>query len=97
MTQTQILNIIKNNINKIKSFGIIHIGLFGSAVRNEIKEESDLDFIIEFDMGKKTFDNYMDAKFYLQDIFNRNIDLVIKENIKEDLKEHILKDVVYAA
>ncbi|MDH5718943.1 MAG: nucleotidyltransferase family protein [Spirochaetia bacterium] len=97
LTRESILNKVKENLTKINSFGIINIGLFGSAVRDEVKADSDLDFVVEFAKGKKTFDNYMDAKFFLQDVFNREIDLVIKENIKPELKEYILKDIIYAA
>jgi len=45
---------------------------------------------------KKTFDNYMDCKFYLEDLFKRKVDLVMKESIKKRLKPYILGEVVYA-
>ena len=44
----------------------------------------------------KTFDNYMDLKFFLEDLFNCKVDLVIVETIKPELKSHILENVKYA-
>ncbi len=38
----------------------------------------------------------MDLKFYLEERFNKKVDLVIAENIKEDLKKEILGSVIYA-
>lgn len=38
----------------------------------------------------------MGLKFFMEDIFNCKVDLVILESIKPDLKSYILKDVKYA-
>jgi len=39
----------------LEQFGVKRIGLFGSYVKNQQNEESDLDFLVEFKKGKKTF------------------------------------------
>ena len=88
---------IENNMDKIKMFGVKKIGLFGSYIKNEQKPDSDLDFLIEFEEGKKTFDNYMDLKFLLENMFNRQVDLVVFEALKPDLKPYILETVKYAS
>lgn len=46
--------------------------------------------------GMKTFDNYMELKFFLEDLFNCKVDLVIAEALKPDLKSHVLRSVKYA-
>jgi predicted nucleotidyltransferase len=43
--------------------GVIRIGLFGSFVREEQSRESDLDLLVEFDQGRKTFDNFIRLPF----------------------------------
>jgi predicted nucleotidyltransferase len=83
-------------MGKIKKYGVKKIGLFGSYIRNEQKAESDIDILVEFEEEKKTFDNYMDLKFLLEDLFNRNVDLVVTEAIKPDLKPYIFEKVKYA-
>ena len=77
-------------------FGVAKIGIFGSYARGEERPESDVDVLVTFKKGQKTFDHYMDCKFYLEDLFGRKVDLVMKGAIKKRLKEYILRDVVYA-
>jgi len=97
LNSDKILKIINENHQYIKKFGVKSIGLFGSYATNNQKPESDIDLLVEFKKGKKTFDNYMDLKFYLENLFDCNIDLVLKEALKVDLKLNILKSVKYAA
>ena len=91
------LSLLRQHEKDIKNrFGVARIGIFGSYVRGEEKPESDVDVLVEFREGEKTFDHYMDLKFYLEDLFGRKVDLVMKEAIKRRLREPILSEVVYA-
>jgi predicted nucleotidyltransferase len=65
-------------------------------VRGEQQTKSDIDILVEFQKGKKTFNNYMDLKFFLEDLFGCTVDLVISEAIKPQLKSYILESVTYA-
>ena len=96
MTKDEIILKIKKNENELLKFGVKEIGLFGSFSKNNQTENSDIDILVKFAAGKKNFDNYMDLKFFLQDLFNKKVDLVILENIKSELKEEILGSVEYA-
>mgnify|MGYP005859388875 CR=1 FL=1 len=95
LTQKIILDRIHANIDTVKSFGVKKIGLFGSYLRDEQKPESDVDILVEFEPGKKSFDNYMELKFYLEDLTGNKIDLVIAETVKPELKPYILGSVKY--
>jgi hypothetical protein len=91
------LSLLKQHEKEIKNrFGVDRIGIFGSFIRGEEKPGSDVDVLVEFRKGEKTFDHYMDLKFYLEDLFGRKVDLVMKEAIKRRLREPILSEVVYA-
>ena len=79
-----------------QKFGVRRIGLFGSFARGEEREYSDLDVLVVFEEGQKTFDNYMDLKFYLEDLFGREVDLVTERALKPQLKDIIMKEVMYA-
>jgi len=79
-----------------KKYGVKRIGFFGSFVRSKQKETSDIDVLVEFEKGAKTFDNYMNLKFFLEDVFGRKVDLVIIDALKPDIKDRILKEVKYA-
>jgi len=96
LTSDKILKKIEENKDVIEKFGVKKIGIFGSYVRNEQKAGSDIDVLVEFEEGKKTFDNYMDLKFFLEDLFNCKVDIVIAGAIKPDLKPYILRSVKYA-
>ena len=92
-----ILRKIEENIDVIKSYGVKRIGVFGSYVEGMQKSDSDIDVLVEFEKGRKTFDNYMELKFFLEKILKNKVDLVISESIKPELKPYILKSVRYAA
>ncbi len=86
---------LEENKEKIKNYCVKRIGLFGSYIRNEQKSMSDI--LIEFEKGKVTFDNYMDLKFFLEDLLKCKVDLVMHDAIKPDLKPYVLGRVEYAA
>lgn len=96
-TRDEILNLLQINRKRIRKFGVKRIGLFGSYARGEQKAVSDIDILVEFEKGQKSFDNYMDLKFYLEKIFGRKVDLVINDSIKPSLRDPILSGVTYAA
>ncbi len=97
LTSTEIMKKLQGNRSKIKGYGVKKIGLFGSYVRGEEKKESDIDILVQFKKGKKNFDNYMDLKLFLEDLFKSKVDLVISEAVKPDLKISIFGSVRYAA
>lgn len=93
----EILNFLEENREHLKKFGVEKIGLFGSYLKNCQHQKSDIDILVEFESGKKTFDNYMDLKFFLEDLFCCPVDLVVKEALKLSLKSSILRSVHYAS
>jgi len=93
-TSSEVLELLASNRERIRSFGVRSLALFGSAVRDEAAAASDLDFIVEFD--RKTFDNYMDLKFFLEELLGRPVDLVLKDAVKPRLREPILAEAVHA-
>jgi len=94
MEVKEALEIIKGCDLKEK-YGVKCLGFFGSLVRNEQKETSDMDVLVEFEEGAKTFDNYMNLKFFLEDLFGRKVDLVIADALKPQIRERVLEEVKY--
>ena len=85
---------LEKNRETIRQFGVRRLGLFGSYAKGTEMPDSDLDFIVEF--KTKSFDAYMDLKFYLEKLFKRRVDLVLSDVIKPRLRPTILKEAVYA-
>lgn len=76
-----------------KEYAVKEIGLFGSFSDNTFTESSDIDLFVELErpIGWKFFS----LEIYLEKIFNRKIDLVTKNALKDQIKESILNQVIY--
>jgi len=95
MSQSILDQISKHGETIRTRFGVTKIGIFGSFARGEETETSDVDVLVEFDTP--SFDAYMDLKFFLEDLFQRNVDLVTASSLKSRLRDRILQEVRYAA
>ena len=96
-TKNDITDLILKNSLSIKRFGARSIGLFGSFVEDKQNEQSDVDLIVEFEKDKKTYDNYINLAYYLEDLFNRKVELVTPESLSKYIKPHILKSTEYVS
>ena len=96
LTKNNILKTIQLHADQIKGYGVKKVGIFGSFAGSNQSSQSDIDVLVEFNRKNKTFDNYMELKFYLEKIFRRKIDLVIKEALKARIRRKVLSEVEYA-
>ena len=84
---------IKKELSKL---GIKEIGLFGSYLRNEQSQESDIDLLIDFEPDKENFDNFMAAYDLFEKIFkNEKIEVVTKNGLSPYIGPKILNEVQY--
>lgn len=89
--------LLKNNEELIRrKYGVQKIGIFGSFAREEAGETSDVDVLVEFREESENFDNYIELKYFLQEVFDRDVDLVTMEALRPQLKDEILTEVVFA-
>jgi len=94
-TITQIRMLLAEHKNEIvEKYGVTEIGIFGSYLREEQKETSDVDILVEFKrpVGMLMFIN---LKNYLSDLFGVNVDLVMKKALKPRIGQRILNEVIY--
>jgi predicted nucleotidyltransferase len=94
MTRDEILKKLEENRETIRGFGVRRLGVFGSYVRGEQTETSDIDFLVEFE--RPTFKNYFGLKFFLEKLFGCKVDLVFHDTIKPRIRNAILEKTVYA-
>ena len=66
-----------------EKFSVRSIGIFGSTAIGHENEQSDIDVLVE--LNEPTFDHYMGLKFRLEEILGRDVDLVLKDSIKDRL------------
>ncbi len=91
-TKQELIDLIQSHDAELKSFGVKRLGLFGSFVRNEPKPESDVDLLVEFIPEQKTFSNFMNLGFFLEELFGRKVDLLTPESLSPYLGPFILKE-----
>ena len=84
-TAVEIPKVLAGHADRLRDLKVRALYLFGSAARNELGPESDLDFVVEFVPGAG-FDEYMDLKFLLEELFDRQVDLVTRKALKERLR-----------
>lgn len=90
----EVLRILHERQAEMRRFGVKRLGLFGSCARGDNTETSDLDFLVDMDVN--SFDNYMDLKERLEELFGCPVDLVMADNIKPRLRPTILNETIYA-
>lgn len=91
----EVMEFIRQNKDKLLSFGIKKIGLFGSYVRREQTVNSDLDLLVEFVPDKKSYRNFISLSNFLEDSLNTTVDIVTTESLSPYLGPYILKEVEY--
>ena len=92
-----ILAFLKSHFSELRNkYHVSDIGLVGSFARDEQTEDSDIDLIIEFEPGTdKIYDLKLSLKQYLQDNFDRDIDICRKKYLKPYIKEYLEKEAIY--
>jgi len=74
-----------------RDYAVKEIGLFGSYSDNSNTDDSDIDILIELE--KPIGWRFFTLELFLENIFNKKVDLVTKNALKEQLKDEILKQV----
>ncbi len=90
----EVIEVLKRHSKEIRHLGVRRLWLFGSYVRGEATATSDLDVLVEFEPGKKTFDNYMELKFLLEDLLGIEVDLITVEALKPGVREYVWREAV---
>jgi uncharacterized protein len=96
-TKQDLLEVLTEHHGQIKALGVKRLGLFGSFVRDEPHETSDVDLLVEFEAGQKTFDHFMALSFLLEEWLQRRIELVTPEALSPYIGPYILREVEYVA
>lgn len=93
---TDVLALLREQKQSLfEKFGVQSLAVFGSYVKNAQKGDSDVDLFVELEPGHKTFDNYMELKFCLEDTLHKKIDLGMKDSLREEIKAEVLREAVY--
>jgi predicted nucleotidyltransferase len=94
-TKEDILEALAEHRAQIKAVGVKRLGLFGSFVRDEPHDGSDVDLLVEFEFGQRTLDHIMAICFLLEDVLQRHVELVTPEALSPYIGPYILQEVEY--
>ena len=85
---------------EIRALGVERLALFGSVLRGDARSDSDVDFLVQFSPGAKTFEHFLALSDLLEEHLGRHVELVTREALSPFLGPRILaeaKDVLRAA
>jgi len=91
LTKEEIKRIIRENKKILEKYKVRSIELFGSYVRNEQREESDIDLLVEFE--EDTYHNFINLIFTLEDLLKKEVTVVSKEDLSPYILPYVLKEV----
>jgi len=95
MTKEKIIQILKEQKEIISNqFSVSKIGIFGSYAKDRQTPKSDIDFYVEF--NKKSFNNLSGLWVYLEELFNKEVDIIHKhKNSNSVMLNRIEQEVIY--
>jgi len=95
LNKEDVFRLLKQHKEKLKNHHVKKIGLFGSVLRGDNTNESDVDLIVEFDEGKKNYDNFIELAFLLESVLQRKVELFTIEALSPYMKPRILKEAYF--
>ncbi|MBL0352325.1 MAG: nucleotidyltransferase family protein [Candidatus Dechloromonas phosphoritropha] len=97
MNRDTVLKLLSEHREEVRErYGARRLALFGSAARDELRDDSDIDVLVEFE-GPATFDGYFDLKTRLEELFGRPVDLVTEKGLKPRARRHVEQDLIRVA
>lgn len=94
MTKSEAVATLRRHRSKLEELGVRHLALFGSLVRGETHQASDVDVLVELDPDAGYF-CLLDLQDYLErTLAVPRVDLVLRNSLLEDLRDEILREAV---
>ncbi|MGQ0835999.1 MAG: nucleotidyltransferase family protein [Gammaproteobacteria bacterium] len=97
MNRQQVLSVIGGRSAEIRQrFGVSRLSVFGSAARDEMRDDSDIDILVAFSRPA-TLDAYMDLKFFLESLLGTSVDLITEKGLRKEIRGIVEKEAVRVA
>jgi predicted nucleotidyltransferase len=78
-----------------RQFFVASLSVFGSAARNRLRKQSDIDLLVEFERPVGLF-TFVRLKLYLENLLGRRVDLVTPAALRPELRQQILQEAIHA-
>ncbi|UIE40495.1 nucleotidyltransferase family protein [Leptodesmis sichuanensis A121] len=94
MRKLDALKLVQSHQEELRKLGVKSLNLFGSVARDQANAQSDVDILVELDESIGFFE-FFRIKHYLEDLFQRPVDLGTVDALKEHLRQPILEEAVH--
>ena len=94
MTHTEASSLLLSHKQELHDLGVASIALFGSVVRGEAREGSDVDVLVRFSKPVGLFE-FLEVQFFLENLFGTKVDLVTEDALKPQLQKRIVSEAVW--
>ena len=97
LTRQRLLLLMRDRLPEmVHLFDVMHLRLFGSAARDQLRDDSDVDVLVEFNAAA-TYSRYMGLKFYLEDLLGRRVDLVTTKGLRREFRPTVEQEAIVVA
>jgi len=87
------MKILRQHLPELREkYSVNYLGVFGSYIRGEQNEDSDLDILVQFDKKPGLF-KYIELEDHLSELLGVKVDLVMKSALKPNIGKRILSEV----
>jgi len=93
VTAKKIIANVEKHKKEIRAFGVKRLALFGSYAHGQATAKSDVDFLVEFKQGRGGYDDYVSLLELLREVTRKEVDLVKRHLVREELRHSILGGV----
>jgi predicted nucleotidyltransferase len=92
--RAEVLKVLAASRSRLRELGVADLRVFGSFARDEAGPASDLDLLVSFATGRKTYDSFLDLSEWLEKVTGRPVELVTREGLSPYLGPVILREAV---
>lgn len=93
MNREAIFTVLRKAEPELKSRGVQSLAIFGSVVRGDFSQGSDLDILVVFNRPVGLFD-FIRLKHFLEQLTDARVDMVTPDALRPEMREQILKEAV---
>jgi len=94
-TKAEVIERLQQHREQLRALGVARLGLFGSFVRDEAGPDSDVDLLVDFQEGRKTYRTICDLDDFLEELLGRPVEILTHAGLSPYIGPHILKTTEY--
>ena len=90
-TKAEVIARLQAQREPLRALGVAQLGLFGSFVRDEAGPESDVDLLVDFQEGRKTYRAICAVGDLLEDVLGRSVEILTRPGLSRYIGPHIIR------